>query len=214
MKFNSSIAEWTNAGHKGYSNSASPYSTGDNQWAKERFDLVAGSIYEMEVQEPTETAEEPYLESERHVLGDLAMLDTKARKGKPINVLKLVAYLYTVTDLHQIVFNNSWGIVVRECRKSNIPAKCILFALFTVIRDALCTPDLKDKETILIALDEAPERSVAGRIWAMFESVTLVPVVDFIHDDDAEEIPAEDVEFWRAIYSRRDRAVGRRFKVC
>jgi hypothetical protein len=164
--------------------------------------------------------------------GTIKFMDNKLRKGRAINVVKMITYLITINEIREIIYNNNWGIVVRDPKKNNYPEKIVLTTIKDIIVEGLNFINGKEKEKALLMLDAAPIDSIAGKAWNMIPTVTLNPVIGdnvpkasgayeslmsaMTNEQDEEEIiPKEDVEFWRNIYrTRKHLTYGKEFKVC
>ena len=165
---------------------------------------------------------------------NLHMLDKKARKSTPINVLKLITFLADAYRTKDLVYNNTWGICVRPAKKANFPMHTVLDSLNSIIVEGLTYLNGKEKEIALIYIDSAPMDSLLARAWDRKPTVTLDPVYADIKspecsgvwekclvkistsDDEnlTETIPAEDVDFWRSIYAtRKDMTAGIEYEV-
>lgn len=185
-------------------------------------------------QDPTEIScrfKSEKSEDKTHSITSIKAFDTKTRKGKKINVLKMITFLAEVEEIRELVYNNTWGIVVKEPKKTNYPEKVCLNTIKEIVMEGIACLKGKEKEIALMYLDSAPSNSVAAQIWNLIPSVTMdtvptnsVPKASGVYEammsrmtndvSDVEEIPEEDKDFWRDLYStRKHLTYGKEFKV-
>jgi hypothetical protein len=112
-----------------------------------------------------------------HKIASIKSLDKKVRKGKPINVLKLIGFLAGIKEIREIIYNNDHGIVVRDPERNNYPEKVVMDTIKEIILEGLTFINGKDKETALMFLDSSPIDSIAGKVWKLIEMPAMDPVM-------------------------------------
>lgn len=173
----------------------------------------------------TRLAEKARLEYKRIMYGTLKTLDTDSRGEKKlggINLENLIRYLNNIHHIRELVYITKFKIRIREVKLEKFPENIMINNLKDIIMEGINNMYPYMKERMLLLLSASVKGSVAGKIWNMIPSLmydeshmvtTLQTERESFKRNDLVEIPDEDKDFWRNIYSRRERSLGKEFAI-
>lgn len=165
--------------------------------------------------------------------GSMKAFDTKTREAKgvkTINVRKMLAYLASINETRDLVYNNTWGIVVKEPKSNDYPEKIVLETLLSIVLEGIgyhhndskvscfqaynenltqrTHTGKRDAYDLLTIFASAPATSLLAKIWAILPDLDYDmdknQVIEWQNGRESFVPVNETTEFYYEIQLRKD----------